>query len=165
MQTATRSMNFPKTFMRSGTENVPAIAGLGTACELMKKEFVTANAGMANVRQYLLNGIRDQIKDIRINSPEFGAASVLNVSFLGTRGEVILHTLEADEIYVSTGSACSSNKKGQSHVLTAMGLSNKEIEGALRFSFSRYNTIEEMDIVLDRLSAAVGRFRKLGSFR
>ena len=151
--------------MRSGTENVPAIAGFGTACELMEKDFANANANMAKVRQYLLDGIRTQIQDIRINSPEDGAASVLNVSFLGTRGEVILHTLEGDEIYVSTGSACSSNKKGQSHVLTAMGLSDKEIEGALRFSFSRYNTIEEMDIVLDRLSAAVARFRKLGSYR
>ena len=78
---------------------------------------------------------------------------------------MILHTLEEDEIYVSTGSACSSNKKGQSHVLTAMGLNDREIEGALRFSFSRYNTIAEMDIVLDRLNAAVTRFRKLGSFR
>lgn len=151
--------------IRSGTENVPAIAGLGTACELMGKDFVKTNAEMAQVRGYLLQGICDQIKDIRVNSPEFGAASVLNVSFLGTRGEVILHTLEEDEIYVSTGSACSSNKKGQSHVLTAMGLNDREIEGAMRFSFSRYNTIAEMDIVLDRLNAAVTRFRKLGSFR
>ena len=78
---------------------------------------------------------------------------------------MLLHTLEQDEIYVSTGSACSSNKKGQSHVLEAMGLSDKEIEGAVRFSFSRYNTIEEMDFVLEKVKAAVSRFRKLGSFR
>ncbi|MBQ3122556.1 MAG: aminotransferase class V-fold PLP-dependent enzyme, partial [Firmicutes bacterium] len=88
-----------------------------------------------------------------------------NISFLGTRGEVILHTLEQSGIYVSTGSACSSNKKGQSHVLTAMGLKDKEIEGAIRFSFSEENTIEEMDYVLDKLKEAVLRFRKLGSFR
>ena len=91
--------------------------------------------------------------------------AVLNISFLGTRGEVILHTLEQDGIYVSTGSACSSNKKGRSHVLTAMGLSEKEIEGAIRFSFSEENTIEEMDFVLSKLKEAVLRFRKLGSFR
>ncbi|MDY5462804.1 MAG: cysteine desulfurase NifS, partial [Hornefia butyriciproducens] len=60
---------------------------------------------------------------------------------------------------------CSSNKKGRSHVLSAMGLSPKEIEGAIRFSFSRYNTVEEMDVVLGRLTAAVNRFRRLGSFR
>ena len=120
---------------------------------------------MAAARMYLLEGIREQIPDIRVNSPKDGAASVLNISFLGTRGEVILHTLEEDEIYVSTGSACSSNKKGRSHVLSAMGLSPKEIEGAIRFSFSRYNTVEEMDVVLGRLTAAVNRFRRLGSFR
>lgn len=148
--------------MRSGTENVPGIAGLGEACRLLERESAEK---MAAVRTYLLKGIREQIPDIRVNSPEDGVASVLNISFLGTRGEVLLHTLEEDEIYVSTGSACSSNKKGRSHVLSAMGLSPKEIEGAIRFSFSRYNTAEEMDVVLDRLTAAVSRFRRLGSFR
>ena len=149
---------------RSGTENVPGIVGLGTAASLLSEEDVRIQQSVSG---YLLRGIRDQIKDIRVNSPEGEdrAPSVLNVSFLGTRGEVILHTLEGDGICVSTGSACSSNKKGRSHVLSAMGLSEKEIEGAIRFSFCRYNTIEEMDVVLDRLKAAVTRFRRLGSFR
>ena len=89
----------------------------------------------------------------------------MNVSFLGTRGEVLLHTLEQDGIFVSTGSACSSNKKGRSHVLAAMGLSDKEIEGAVRFSFSEFNTVKEMDYVLEKTKNAVTRFRKLGSFR
>ena len=77
----------------------------------------------------------------------------------------MLHTLEQDGIYVSTGSACSSNKKGQSHVLKAMGLKDKEIKGTLRFSFGRMNSMEEMDMVIDKVSGAVKRFRKLGSFR
>jgi cysteine desulfurase len=76
-----------------------------------------------------------------------------------------LHTLEQSDIYVSTGSACSSNKKGQSHVLKAMGLTDREIEGAIRFSFSEFNTVEEMDYVLIQLKNAVQKFRKLGSFR
>lgn len=92
-------------------------------------------------------------------------ASVLNVSFMGTRGEVLLHTLEQDGIYVSTGSACSSNKKGQSHVLKAMGLGDRQIEGAIRFSFGRMNSVDEMDVVIDKVSEAVKRFRRLGSFR
>lgn len=146
--------------MRSGTENVPAIAGFGVAAEMLG-DFPK----LAELRAYLLNGIKSEIKDVLINSPENGCPSVLNVSFLGTRAEVLLHTLEQDEIYVSTGSACSSNKKGNSHVLQAMGRKDKEIEGAIRFSFSGYNTIEEMDIVLDKVKAAVERFRKLGSFR
>ncbi|MFR8073047.1 MAG: aminotransferase class V-fold PLP-dependent enzyme, partial [Anaerovoracaceae bacterium] len=86
-------------------------------------------------------------------------------SFPGTRGEVLLHTLEQDGIYVSTGSACSSNKKGQSHVLKAMGLTDREIEGTLRFSFGQMNDIDEIDVVTEKVAAAVKRFRKLGSFR
>ena len=146
--------------MRSGTENVPAIAGIGKAAELAMEKNTAAD-----VRNYLLEGLKTEIEDIKINSPEDGCPSVLNVSFLGTRAEVLLHTLEQDQIYVSTGSACSSNKKGQSHVLKAMGLSDKEIEGAIRFSFSRFNTIEEMDQVLEKVKGAVTRFRRLGSFR
>lgn len=154
--------------MRSGTENVPGILGFEEAVKTMMSDFDAANAQMQNVKNYLLAGIRDNIKDIIVNTPvEEGqsAASVLNISFLGTRGEVLLHTLEQDGIFVSTGSACSSNKKGQSHVLSAMGLKPKEIEGAIRFSFSRFNTIEEMDYTIEKVNKAVTRFRRLGSFR
>ena len=146
--------------MRSGTENVPAIAGFGTAAEMIDRE-----GHAAELKQYLQEGFKQEIKDIKINSPEDGCPAVLNVSFLGTRGEVLLHTLEQDGIYVSTGSACSSNKKGQSHVLKAMGLTDREIEGAIRFSFGRYNTLQELDVVLEKVKAAVARFRRLGSFR
>ncbi|MBR5315791.1 MAG: cysteine desulfurase [Firmicutes bacterium] len=151
--------------MRSGTENVPGIVGFDAACQIAIPNLDARVKQMTEVRDYLRKGIQDQIKDILINSPEDGAASVLNISFLGTRGEVLLHTLEQDQIFVSTGSACSSNKKGQSPVLKAMGLTDKEIEGAIRFSFCEANTIEEMDYVLDKVTNAVNRFRKLGSFR
>lgn len=150
---------------RSGTENVPGIMGFGMASQIAEKHFDQRVSAMAAARRHLFDGLCDQISDIRVNSPEDGAASVLNVSFLGCRGEVLLHTLEQDQIYVSTGSACSSNKKGRSHVLAAMGLSDKEIEGAIRFSFNEFNTAEEMDYVIDRVKTAVNRFRKLGSFR
>lgn len=150
---------------RSGTENSAGIVGFGTACKLADENFDGRVTSMKKVRSYLLEGIKENIGDIIVNSPEDGCPSVLNVSFLGTRGEVLLHTLEQDGIMVSTGSACSSGKKGFSHVLTSMGLSDKEIEGAIRFSFSEFNTIEEMDYVLDKLQTAVTRFRRLGSFR
>ena len=151
--------------MRSGTENVPGIIGFGAACQIAMSDIDGRMEKMAAARNYLLAGICDQISDIRVNSPEDGAASVLNISFLGTRGEVLLHTLEQDQIFVSTGSACSSNKKGGSHVLAAMGLSDKEIEGAIRFSFNEFNTTDEMDYVIDKVKTAVERFRRLGSFR
>ncbi len=153
---------------RSGTENVPAIGGLALAGELGLTDFAEKQEKLAGLKTYLSEGIKSLIKDIRINGPEGERASagVLNVSFLGTRGEVILHSLEQEGIYVSTGSACSSNKKSKgSHVLQAMGLKPKEIEGAIRFSFGSFNTPEEMDYTLDRLEKAVSRFRKLGTFR
>ena len=150
--------------MRSGTENVPGIAGFGCAAR-MAADIDRRSALMALARNHLLEGIKGIIPDVRINSPENGCPSVLNVSFLGTRGEVILHMLEDEGRYVSTGSACSSNKKGQSHVLKAAGLTQEEIEGAIRFSFSEFNTPDEMDIVLEKLESIVRRFRKLGKFR
>ena len=153
--------------MRSGTENTPGIIGFGKAAEMGMADFAKRTEAMKRARARLLEGLLAEIPDIRINSPqdETASPSVLNVSFLGTRGEVLLHTLEQEGIFVSTGSACSSNKKGRSHVLTAMGLLDKEIEGAIRFSFSEENTLEEMDYTVEKVKAAVTRFRRLGSFR
>lgn len=158
--------------LRSGTENVPAIAGFGKAAELSYENILRDMEYMGKIRNRLLEGLRGNLDDVVINSPEeIGqrasecCPSLLSVSFLGTRGEVLLHTLEQDGIYVSTGSACSSNKKGQSHVLKAMGLKDRDIEGTIRFSLGRFNTIEEADIVVEKVTEAVNRFRKLGSFR
>ncbi|MEG0830510.1 MAG: cysteine desulfurase family protein [Anaerovoracaceae bacterium] len=148
--------------MRSGTENVPGIAGFGESAQLIAREI---NGQVTEVKDYLLKAIENNIKDIKVNGPKEGVGSILNISFKKTRAEVILHTLEQDEIYISTGSACSSNKKGQSHVLQAMGLEYKDIESALRFSLNPWNTKAEMDVVVDKLKLAVEKFRKLGSFR
>ncbi len=140
---------------RSGTENVPGIAGFGAAAELIKP-------GRFEVRDVLKQLILEQIPDVKINSPEDSCSSVLNVSFPGCRAEVLLHQLEQDGIFVSTGSACSSRDKG-SHVLSAMGLKPQEIEGALRFSFCRDNTEEEMRIAAGRLKYYAESQRKLRS--
>lgn len=159
---------------RSGTENVPAIIGLGCAARIAAEdgEDYPSMAQIAEMRQQLLEGLCSKIENIEINSPQAAGTapgqccpSVLNVNFRDTRGEVILHTLEQEDICVSTGSACSSNKKGQSHVLAAMGQSDKDIEGAIRFSLGRLNGPDEVAIVVDAVAGAVGRFRKLGSFR
>ena len=120
----------------------------------------------------LLEGLEAEIPDLVLNSPrqtgeEAGLCigNLLNVSFPGVRGEVILHTLEQSEIYVSTGSACSSHKKGGSHVLQAMGCNDREIEGAIRFSLSAFNTEEDIETAVLKTAEAVKRFRRLGSFR
>ncbi len=160
---------------RSSTENTPGIAGMGLAAKMACADLLMKSRNMGTVNDYLLKGLKSGIKDIIVNGPEeLGytlydhgkrCPGVLNVTFEGTRGEVLLHTLEQDGIYVSTGSACSSNKTGDSHVLQAMSMTHKEIEGAIRFSFSEFNTVEEMDFVIERTKAAVERFRRLGSFR
>lgn len=149
---------------RSGTENTPAILGMALAAELAVKDREQKMRQMAELRQYLLKGIQREITDIRINSPESDGCSpaILNISFLGCRGEVLLHTLEQQNIFVSTGSACSSKKKGNA-ILEAVGLNEQEIEGAIRFSLGQENTKEEMDYVIEKLKQAVEGMRRLRS--
>ena len=150
---------------RSGTENLPGIAAFGVATEKVYENIEVRTKKIEELNRYFRKGIEEEIEDIRLNSPIDACPSVLNVSILSTRAEVILHRLEQEGIMVSTGSACSSGKKGDSHVLKAMGLSHKDIEGAIRFSFSAENTIDELDYVLCKLKDAVTDFRRLGSFR
>ncbi|NLD19211.1 MAG: cysteine desulfurase [Clostridiales bacterium] len=157
---------------RSGTQNVPAIVGMGLAAQMAYDTLGEDMERMEVLRDKLCQGLLSEVGDIVINSPEQAGIlpgqccpSLLNVTFLGTRGEVLLHTLEQDGIYVSTGSACSSNKKGQSHVLKAMGLKDKEIEGTLRFSLGKLNTESEMEMTVNKTAEAVKMFRRLGSFR
>ncbi|MCR5009502.1 MAG: cysteine desulfurase [Clostridia bacterium] len=140
---------------RSGTENVPGIAAFGAAAEELT---VPDPAPARRLKELILS----EIPDVKINSPEDGCPLILNVSFIGCRAEVLLHMLEQDGICVSTGSACSSRSKG-SHVLSAMGLSPEEIEGALRFSFCRDNTLEEVEFVAERLVKYTSDQRRLRS--
>ena len=162
--------------VRSGTENVPGIVGFGV-CARVASQDIVGHAKMANTcRRRLLEGIMAEIEDVRFNSPEDGSVTgkpgcsspyILNVSFLGTKGEVVVHELEKSGIFVSTGSACSSlGKDGPkgSGTLAAIGLSDDAAEGALRFSFSWDNKPEEIDFVVDRLKNAVARFRRVGSY-
>lgn len=146
---------------RSGTENVPAIAGLGKAVELIgdKSE---AFRKMNEVKTRLAERILSEIPDTFINNTDFenSAASVLNISFPGARSEVILHFLEAEEIYVSSGSACSSNKPGNSHVLTAMGKKHEIIDSSVRFSFCRENMVSEADETVETLKKILPKIRR-----
>lgn len=153
--------------LRSGTENMPGICGFAEAINVLSQD-KDIHQRIQSIHDALKQGIIDEIADTRINSPEDGTPSIFNVSFLGTRGEVLLHTLEQEGIMVSTGSACSSGKnahKSGSHVLKAMGLPAEAIEGAIRFSIGAFNTLDEVPVVIDRLKTAVTTFRRLGSFR
>jgi cysteine desulfurase len=152
-----------ETGIRSGTENVPGILGLGVAAEKIWNGLDKHYDQLTILRDRFLERVRNEIPNVKINSSEGpdGAPHILNISFIGIRGEVLLHSLEQDEIYVSTGSACSSKKSSQSHVLKAMKLSDDEIEGAIRFSFSYNNTREEIDYAVDHLKKHVEELRKI----
>ena len=149
--------------LRSGTENVPGIVGLGKATEILKKNFRTEKEYLLKLKEYFLSKLQEGISNIKVNSFVCGKGGphILNVSFIGVRGEVLLHYLENKGIYVSTGSACSSNNKGRSHVLKEIGLSEKEIDGTVRFSFAFSNTYEELDYVFENLKESVEEIRKI----
>ncbi|KHO62825.1 cysteine desulfurase [Thermoanaerobacter sp. YS13] len=148
--------------LRSGTENMPGIVGVGVASKLAQENFHENASKLMSLKKRLYEGIVSEIKDVHLNGPkiEEGAPHILNISFAGIRGEVLLHALEERGIYVSTGSACSSKKKGQSHVLKAIGLKEDLIESAIRFSFGIFNTEEEIDYTISVLKEKVNFLRK-----
>ncbi len=146
--------------MRSGTENTPGIYGIGEAVRILNQDLDTTIEKIRELRDFLKEEILANIDDVKVNSPEDGVCHVLNVSFRGVRGEVLLHYLEQKQIYVSTGSACSSKKKG-SHVLNAIGLTPQEIEGAIRFSLSDLNTKEEIVETIKVLKESVSDLRMI----
>ena len=129
--------------LRSGTENVPGIYGLSEAIKIINTDLNEKIEKINNLKDMLKEGLVDNIEDLKINSSNDGVCHILNVSFKDIKGEVLLHYLEQKGVYVSTGSACSSKKKG-SHVLNAIGLNKDEIDGAIRFSLSDMNTEEEI---------------------
>ncbi len=142
---------------RSGTENVPGIAGFGVAVK--KADIKKDNEHTAMLKSALIDAISD-IPDIQING-ENTSSHVLNISFKDVRSEVFLHTLESNGIMVSSGSACSSNKPSPSHVLTAMGVDAKSIDSAIRFSFSVYNTIDEINFCADVIKNQLPILRRI----
>lgn len=146
--------------IRSGTENTPGIYGLGEAVSIINKDLDATIDKINLLKNLLRDEIERNIDDIKINSPEEGVCHILNVSFRGVKGEVLLHYLEQKGIYVSTGSACSSKKKG-SHVLNEMKLTPVEIEGAIRFSLSDLNTEEDIKSVIPVLVESVNDLRMI----
>ena len=117
---------------------------------------------VSNLREYMIKRLSEEIDYIKINTPmDNSSPYILNISFLHTRGEVLLHYLEEKEIYVSTGSACSSKGTDKSHVLLAIDLTDKEIEGALRMCFSYEITKEDIDYTVKCIKDSVEDIRKI----
>ena len=147
---------------RSGTENGAGVAGLGVAADICFQNMKKNQQTIFDVKRTLAEGILNDIADVQINGDTLEQSSpyVLNVTFKGLKSEVLLHALESKNIFVSAGSACDSKKKVGSPVLTAMGLPFNEIEGAVRFSFCQYNTVEEAQECVKQLKEIVPFLRK-----
>jgi len=146
---------------RSGTENVPGIAGFGKAAELVNQTFSDETKRIKNLKELLTDGILSSINGVRINgnAPD-KLPNTLNISFDDIEGESLVMNLDMDGIAVSTGSACSEGNVDPSHVLLAMGQSNKEAISSLRISIGRFTTKEEINKFLGILPGITDRIRK-----
>lgn len=147
--------------IRSGTENVPGIAGLGLASVLIYQDLDMKVALMRELKRYFIEGV-SQIEHTTVHglTDENSAPHIISVGVAGVRSEVLLHALEDKGICVSSGSACSSNHPSVSGVLRGIGTSKEYLEGTLRFSMSEFTTKEEIDYTLETLYNCVPTLRR-----
>lgn len=147
--------------MRSGTDNVPGIAGLGVAADMVYTDFDKKIQHLYDLKERMAEGL-SKLGDITINGMPLreGAPHIMSVTFHGVRSEVLLHTLEEFGVYISAGSACSSHKRKPSATLTAMGLSRADVESTVRISFCEENTFEEVDYCLEALGKTIPMLRR-----
>ncbi len=148
--------------MRSGTENVPGIAGLALASKMCYDNFDEKISKLYELKRYLRESLAERLTDIKINGPESdqGAPHIVSVSIKGLAAETVLNMLSSKNIYVSAGSACTSNNPHVSDTLKAIGLEKDLLESTIRISMSFMTTKEEIDYFLDTLCSQVDTMRK-----
>ncbi len=146
---------------RAGTENVPAIAGLGAAARLAAERLPEMQTRVSQLRDRLESQAITRIPGVRINGNGPRLPNITNLSFDGLEGEAAVIALDLEGVAASTGSACSSGSLDPSHVLIAMGLRPEVVQGSLRFSLCYHNTEEEVGHALQILESVVQRLRKL----
>ena len=147
--------------MRSGTDNVPGVAGLSVAAEKVYKNLDANVAHMRELRNYFVDQLQ-AIDNVVVHGMrgEEGAPQIVSAAFVGVRSEVLLHTLEDYKIYISAGSACSTHKRSGSPTLTAIGLPKNQMESTIRFSFCEDTTKEELDYTLETLRKVLPMLRR-----
>lgn len=148
--------------MRSGTDNVPGIAGFGQAVKEIYANREEKNSYLYELKEYMIDQLHS-IEDVVVHGTtdrEKSAPHIINVSFVGVGSEVLLHTLEDRQIYVSAGSACSTHKRAKSPTLTAIGAKKEELDSSVRFSFTEENTKEEVDAVISVLKEVLPMLRR-----
>jgi cysteine desulfurase len=150
--------------LRSGTANVPAIVGLGVACELCRQEMPAEMIRLTNLRERLRRGIQEPLSDVTLNGhPTQRLPGNLNLGFAFVKGEALLMALR--DVAVSSGSACTTASLEPSYVLKALGLDDELAHGSLRFGLGRFNTEEEVDAVISDVVRAVNYLRALSPLR
>ena len=149
--------------MRSGTENVPGIAAFGAAVEDAVKCFNKNAEKMADLREYLVEKLTRgaAFAEISITNPEFHAPHILNITLPKIKSETMLHFLSAEGIFVSSGSACSSNSRHVSSALVAYGRTEAEADCSIRISFSHENSREDVDALCEALEAGLARLARM----
>jgi len=146
---------------RAGTENVPAIAGLGVAARLARERLHEMQTRVGALRDRLENHILSHLPGTRVNGQAPRLPHITNISFEGVDGESAVIALDLEGVAVSTGSACTSGALDPSHVLTAMGLRPEVVQGSLRFSLCHYSTDAEIDRACHILETVIQRLRRL----
>lgn len=146
--------------LRSGTSNVPAIIGFGVACELCRQEMAGEARRLTDLREQLRRGIQDELSDVTLNGhPTERLPGNLNLSFAGVKGEALLMALR--DVALSSGSACTTASLEPSYVLKALGLDDELAHASIRFGLGRFNTAEEVDVVIRDVVRVVHYLRAL----
>ena len=147
--------------MRSGTTNVPSIMAFSEAVKDFSLNRAAYLNGIFAVKSRLYANL-SRISDVMLNGPSLSEAAphILNMSFMGVRGEVLLNALSEKGLYVSTGSACAAHRRGKNRILNAMGITGDRQDGAIRFSFSHFNTEAEADIAAQMIEEQVTLLRR-----
>ena len=153
--------------LRPGTENPAGAGALALAAEESYRDIDNDLKKVKDIKKHLFDGIKENIADVFLNGDDIEKASpyILNISFKGLRAPVLLNALEEKGVYISTGSACHSRKKTQSSVLKALNLGTEESDASVRFSFSRFNTIDEADACIKALTEIVPMLRRFNRKR
>lgn len=148
--------------LRSGTENVPGIVGLGRAFDILEDNFLDEYKHAWELKEYLIENIGKEIEGVRLNTALDKNTSpyIVNMSFEGIKSEILLHYLENSNIYISTGSACSKGTT-KSKTLMGIGLTDKEIDGAIRICFSYMIRKSDIDVFIEETKKAVTEIREI----
>jgi len=152
--------------MRSGTENVASIVGVGKACEIAKDKLSDNISHLQTLHSSMLSRIVKEIPHVKLNGhPEKRIFNNIHLTFLGVNGEDLIIKLDEHGIAASTGSACSVHTQKASHVLKAMGFNHEQITGSLRLSFGYMNTLDEISQTVEILKKVVSELRSVSPYK